>query len=298
MGAKRIAVGFCAGALMAGLAFMAGCARFGGAAEKGTALPPITAQPTGERHAGKIVWHDLLTPDPAAARGFYGKLFGWSFEQKDPRYTEILLGGKKIGGILRIGSGTDRQAAAQWLACMSVPNVAEAARQAESAGGTLINGPKGLGERGRGVLVADAQNAQFLLLEASGGDPADGEPRIGAWLWNEVWTLDLERELAFYKPLGSYGGAESNGEYAILLNEGRWRMGIRKIKQKEFAGRWMPVVRVEDPAALLGKVEALGGRVWTHPEPGQNTALVSDSAGAFLILQQWDFPESKTEVQP
>jgi predicted enzyme related to lactoylglutathione lyase len=75
-------------------------------------------------------------------------------------------------------------------------------------------------------------------------------------------------------------------------------MGIRKIKQKEFAGRWMPVVRVEDPAALLGKVEALGGRVWTHPEPGQNTALVSDSAGAFLILQQWDFPESKTEVQP
>jgi len=295
MRAKWIAVGFCAGTLAASLG---GCARFGGAAEKGTPLPPITAQPTGERHVGKMVWHDLLTPDPAAAQKFYGKLFGWSFEQKDPLYTEIHLGGKKIGGILQIDPGNGRKAAAQWLVCMSVPDVAAAARQVESEGGAVINGPKDFGARGRGVLAADAQNAQFLLLEASGGDPADVEPRIGTWLWNEVWTLDLDKELAFYKPLGKYEKADRNSEYAVLIGEGKWRMGIRKIKQKEFADRWLPVVRVKDPATLLGQVEALGGRVWTRPEPGKDTALVSDNAGAFLILQRWDFPGNETEVRP
>jgi predicted enzyme related to lactoylglutathione lyase len=298
MGIKRITFGFATGTLLAVLAFVGGCARFGGATEKGEELPPISVQPTGERHEGKMVWHDLLTSDPATAKTFYGKLFGWSFVQREPRYTEILFDGKKIGGILRIDPDVDRQAAAQWLCFMSVPNVAQAAQKVEKSGGVVVNGPKGFGKRGRGVLVDDAQNAQLFLLDSASGDPIDEEPRVGTWLWNEVWTLDLERELNFYKPLGNYAKAESNGEYAVLLGEGQWRMGVRKIKQKEFAGRWLPVVRVEDPAALLGKVEALGGRVWTYPESGQNTALISDGDGAFLILQQWSFPEGEMEVQP
>ena len=31
-------------------------------------LPSITESPTGERLPGKIVWHDLLTNDPAASK--------------------------------------------------------------------------------------------------------------------------------------------------------------------------------------------------------------------------------------
>lgn len=43
-------------------------------------LPSITDSATGERRHGKIIWHDLLTNDPAASARFYGELFGWKFE--------------------------------------------------------------------------------------------------------------------------------------------------------------------------------------------------------------------------
>lgn len=39
-------------------------------------LVPITSEPTGQHHPGCIVWHDLLTNDLAAAKQFYGGLFG------------------------------------------------------------------------------------------------------------------------------------------------------------------------------------------------------------------------------
>jgi predicted enzyme related to lactoylglutathione lyase len=278
------------------LFLLTGCQQFKGDNASATnALPSITAQPTGEYHTGKVVWHDLLTPNPDAARKFYGQLFGWSFEPTASRYTEIKHNGKKIGGIIRIDSKKTRQAAAQWLISISVPDIKQAKKQVKAAGGMIVNGPNELGKRGQTILVGDAQNAQFLLLKSPSGDPTDQEPQIGEWLWNEVWTLDRKREQAFYKLLGQYNDLQQNQEYAILQNEGRWRIGIRQIKQKEFAGRWLPVVRVENPAALLDRVEKLGGRVWTRPNSSQQTALISDSDGAFLILQSWDFTDKKKE---
>ena len=42
-------------------------------------VPPLTDPPTGTYQRGKLVWIDLLTVDLAAARRFYGALFGWTF---------------------------------------------------------------------------------------------------------------------------------------------------------------------------------------------------------------------------
>ena len=43
-------------------------------------LPPIGSG-DGEALPGKLVWFDLLTDDDAAARRFYGELFGWTFDR-------------------------------------------------------------------------------------------------------------------------------------------------------------------------------------------------------------------------
>ena len=280
-----------------GLALLpGGCANLG-AEKPPEGLPPIVAAPTGERHPGKVVWHDLLTPDPEGARKFYAGLLGWSFERKTPRYEEIRHNGHAIGGMLQLEPHTERKVAAQWLASLSVADAKEAVRRVRKNGGQVINGPEELGRRGRGALVADAQGAQLFLLESATGDPADHDPRMKEWLWDEVWSVELPREEAFYKAVGRYNDVRENGEYAILMNEGRWRMGIRRIKQEAFARRWIPVVRVADPAALLDQVEALGGTVWTRPEGGKKTALVSDPNGALLILQQWDIPGGKGREQ-
>ena len=39
-------------------------------------LTPVTESPTGIHLTGKFVWNDLLSDDLAAAKVFYGQLFG------------------------------------------------------------------------------------------------------------------------------------------------------------------------------------------------------------------------------
>jgi len=254
-------------------------------------LPPVTQEPTGQRHPGKFIWHDLLTPDTLAARTFYGELFGWSFREESG-YIQILNGSRPIGGMLRIRPQQREKVEAQWLASMSVPDLENAADQVESSGGRIINGPLDLGMRGTALLIADPDGAQLLLLDTRGGDPEDREPGLGDWLWNELWTLQPDRAAAFYRKLGKYEEVLKGEGYRVLLNEGHWRAGIRRIESPTYAGRWVPVVRVEDPASLLKKVESLGGTVWVRPEESRNgqTALISDNTGALLILQHWEFP--------
>ncbi len=259
------------------------------------ALPPIVDQPTARHHPGKFVWHDLLTPDTVTARTFYGELFGWSFQERG-KYIEIYNGDHRIGGMLPIQPRQGKRVDAQWLAAMSVPDVEAAAAQVTSLGGRIINGPMSLGERGMALLIADPEGGQLLLLHSAAGDPEDKQPGLGDWLWNEAWSTDADALVKFYKPLGHYEATERGKDYIVLINEGHWRAGIRTIEDRTWAGRWVPVVRVADPNALLDKVEELGGVVWVRPGEvtnGGGTALISDNNGALLILQQWDFADQE-----
>jgi hypothetical protein len=50
---------------------------------------------------GAFSWCELMTPDPEAAKRFYGTLFGWTLEDMDMgrgTYTVIKAGGAGIGG--------------------------------------------------------------------------------------------------------------------------------------------------------------------------------------------------------
>ena len=287
-----------AGIILLGLLFLGGCNAVREETSRGKpelSLPPITDEATREHHPGKFIWHDLLTTDEIAAQTFYGELFGWSFRAIG-NYIEIYNGERKIGGILTIQPKTGRETPAHWLASMSATDIDRAAEQVRSSGGKVINGPMHLGERGRGVLIADPSGAQLLLLHTTGGDPRDQEPGVGDWLWNEVWTLDPEPLVNFYKDLGQYEETLKGDDYVVLINEGRWRAGVRTIKQEAYAGRWVPVVRVKDPAALLDRVRQLGGTVLLAPgekDASADTALISDNRGAMLILQRWTFPDEK-----
>src|SRR5690348_3386948 len=62
------------------------------------------AEQGGQYHPGKFAWFDLVTDDLAAARRFYGAVFGWQFltvGQKPESYTFAVLEGARIGGMLQ-----------------------------------------------------------------------------------------------------------------------------------------------------------------------------------------------------
>lgn len=87
----------------------------------------------------------------------------------------------------------------------------------------------------------------------------------------------------------------TGNDYQILKKDDKWRAGIRHLFDEYLNVRWVPSVRVEDPMAIVDRVEGLGGVVWIRPdEPPSNgdTALISDSTGALLMVQRW--PTGKT----
>lgn len=278
--------------LSAGIILLSGCSAIpqnGGTSTQ--SLASITDTPTHRYHPGKFVWHDLLSTDVNASQDFYGKLFGWRFSSTGG-YVEIYNGKHKIGGIVRIEKGQNEQTiTASWLASISVANVDAAIDQVRAHKGKVINGPLNMPLRGKGALVADSRGAHLVLLHAKDGDPEDREPAMGDWLWNEIWSNAPEETIAFYKAVGGYSEIKKEGDYAIFINEDKWRAGVR-FSDHDVSIRWVPAIRVSDPGSLLEKVEELGGNIWIRPGdlPGNpDTALISDNMGALLILQRWTF---------
>ena len=56
---------------------------------------------------GTPCWIDLGTPDQDAAANFYGGIFGWSVEEGENAeetggYREARLGGKAVGGVMKL----------------------------------------------------------------------------------------------------------------------------------------------------------------------------------------------------
>ena len=270
-----------------------GCAGPGASskAKESRWLVAVTDHPTQQWQPGKFVWHDLLTPNVSAARDFYGSLFGWTFEAEGP-YTVIRNQGRKIGGMVEVKPTDEQPAQALWLGSLSVADVDEAVTFLKKEGGTLLSGPEEMAQRGRGALVSDPQGAQLLLLRSATGDPPDRPAALGDWLWNEIWTGAPADTVAFYQALAGYDSLIEADRYTVLVKNDKWRAGVRHVFREGFRTRWVPVVRVLDPAAIIEQVPKLGGRVWVRPsDPASNgdTALISDPTGAFLVVQRWNW---------
>ncbi|WEK44275.1 MAG: VOC family protein [Candidatus Sphingomonas colombiensis] len=93
---------------------------------------------------GHAVWIELATPDPDAAFGFYGKLFGWEKAGAMPmgemgEYAFIGKGeGFRPGAMM---SSSKSGAPARWNWYINVPDIDAAIADAKTRGGTLIQGP-------------------------------------------------------------------------------------------------------------------------------------------------------------
>ena len=267
-------------------------------------IPAVTGSTDGARQPGKIIWHDLLTDTPAATRAFYAGLFGWEFQALDGiNYTLIKHRGELIGGMVDQNQLPAEADISQWVALFSVSDVALATRRVREAGGTVFTPPTSLGERGTIAVVADPQGAVLALLETRYGDPpdTDGLPPAGRFLWNELWTGEVDAAARFYTGLVSLSSqpvrleaGDEPVEYRILAAGERPRAGIRTRPVEDLDPRWVSYLRVTDEAemkAILSRVDALGGQVvvpaTARPEGGL-VAVITGPSGAGIALQTWE----------
>ena len=108
---------------------------------------------------GSLAWNDLVTPDADAAADFYGKVFGWTFEEipEAQGYRIIRNGDQSNGGML------PQEGPAAWIPYFGHDDVDGLAGEIEGLGGKLYNGPVEV-PSGRFVVLADPQGAVFAAL--------------------------------------------------------------------------------------------------------------------------------------
>ena len=147
----------------------------------------ITNQQTNVALQGKAVWFDVVTEDVDAAIDFYRDAFGWSFEvRQNDVYAVATNNGQPVAAIAAFEEGDPNKGDAVWLTSISIGDVDAVTQSDVREGGEVVDGPETLAGRGRYIVVRDPQGALVMLLNAQGGDPADGDIPDNSWLWSEL----------------------------------------------------------------------------------------------------------------
>ena len=269
-------------------------------------LPSVTETPTGERLQGKVIWRDLLTNDPAASQRFYGELFGWTFEslEKNSAYTLIRNNGHMIGGMIDTVALNNRDDISQWVILMSVDDIDASIARVAAAGGEVVTPVTDLQNRGELAVFRDAEGALLGMLETRDGDPGDRSAEFGDFLWDELWTTDIDNATAFY---GEIAGLEVSDidvdegpavpeKYRLLKSGDTARVGIMPNPLEGLDPVWVSYLRVASPATIAARVADLGGRVIVEAQPrpiGGEVAFVAGPSGAGIALQTWPLERQK-----
>lgn len=272
-------------------------------------FPAIVSPATQERHVGKIVFAELVTPDLATAKHFYGALFGWTFQDSsagETLYSEALVAGHPVAGLLQRSFPEGKQRPLAWLTYLSAGNVDVLAKNAADKGAKVLFSPHDIPDRGREAVFADPQGAVFAALASTSGDPPDVLASPGDWIWSSLITSDPKTAAPFYQALFGYEifdlPAAEGYQHLLLASEDYARASVNSHNavHPDVHNYWLNYIRVVDAVKTAAQVVALGGRVLVEPRVdrhGGMVAVVADPLGAAFGLLEWPDTETKAVTQ-
>ncbi len=115
---------------------------------------------------GAVSWTELTTANPAAATEFYGKMFGWTFDNMDMGsgpYHVIKIGNDAIGGIMAPPPGAPA-GPPHWGAYVTVANCDDAVAKCTQLGGVVCMPPMDIKGVGRMAVIQDPQGAVINVI--------------------------------------------------------------------------------------------------------------------------------------
>jgi len=252
---------------------------------------------------GRFCWYELMTTDPKAAEGFYGKVVGWGtqpFPGTGTPYTTWTKSGQPVGGLMELPAEARAGGAPpNWMLYVAVEDADAVVRQAAARGGKVEFDLHEIPGVGRFAVLSDPQGAHFAVLEPA--DPSanagpETEPAPLDISWRELATADREGAMAFYAAL--FGWEKQNatemgepvGVYQEFGRAGIPLGGIyRKPPDMPFPPHWLLYAKVPDIQASLTGVRAGGGQVLNGPMEipgGDLIAQILDPQGAAFALHQ------------
>lgn len=238
---------------------------------------------------------ELITPDQAAAKEFYGPLFGWEFDDVPMGdagyYVTFAKEGDSVGGIGGQMPGLEGHPAF-WGVYLAVDDVDATTARVADAGGKVEAGPFDVMEHGRMSAIQDPSGARVNLWQAKGHPGTQRANEPGTPIWNELISPDLASATAFYTDLLGVGWEEQPMEggpaYTCLMVDGRQVGGAMAPMMADIPPHWNVYFNVESVDDTTAKVVALGGSVvapaFDVPGVGRMAVLADPQGGMFNLM--------------
>jgi predicted enzyme related to lactoylglutathione lyase len=240
----------------------------------------------------KPAWVDLATTDPAAARGFYAKVFGWNIEvNPDPQYGGYALA--KVDGHDAAGIGglmSPNQPSA-WSVYIGSDDLDALSQRITAAGGKVIAPAFDVGDQGKMAVFQDPSGAFISAWQATRmrGFQTDGANAFG---WAEVNARGVDKLVPFYQQIFGWTPKTTGSPdlpYTEFQVDGQSIGGATEMSPMvpaEVPNYWLVYFSVKDVDASHRTALESGARELTPPMnfPGGRMSILTDPQGAAFGL--------------
>ncbi|MEL6299821.1 MAG: VOC family protein [Pseudomonadota bacterium] len=107
---------------------------------------------------GHFHWNELISHDPEAARAFYAKAIGWTFDEMDMgsmTYWVANEGGQPVAGVMGFTDDMPKEMPSHWMSYLAVDDIDKRVAEAEAAGATIVTKPFDVPNVGRIAMLKD-----------------------------------------------------------------------------------------------------------------------------------------------
>jgi predicted enzyme related to lactoylglutathione lyase len=245
--------------------------------------------------AGAFCWAELATTDAAGAKKFYTSLFGWTDTEHSMgemgTYHMMKLGDRDAGAMYQMGPDM-KGVPPHWITYVSVTNVDETVKKAESLGGKSMMPAMDVFSYGRCAFLTDPTGAAFAVWQPRDHIGAGVRGGHAATCWNELITTDVAAAKKFYTSLFGWKLKESPEYNEITNSDAPYPQGgIMQMKPEmgPMPSHWSVYFQSDDLDATVERAKSLGANLVMGPMEIPNTgrfAVLSDPQGAFFCLYQ------------
>lgn len=244
---------------------------------------------------GAFCWIELGTTDQAAAKTFYGELFGWGFEDMpmgpNSYYSIFKLKGQDVAAGYTIDPERMPGVPPHWMVYIAVADADEAVRYAAELGAEVVMSAIDVFDKGRMAVLKDPTGGVHNVWQAKANTGIGIYSEPGAFCWGQLNTTDIAKAQTYYTKLFGWGAMTSGSgadAYTELIQAGVPIGGMMTLPPGvPSPSHWLAYFAVEDCDASAAKAVSLGATQCVPPTdiPGTGRfAVFSDPQGAFFAI--------------
>jgi predicted enzyme related to lactoylglutathione lyase len=223
---------------------------------------------TGIRRSGDFCWINMVTPRPAEAMEFFGKVLGWTYFEMPGIGHGMRVGERDIGGLFDIEGPSTPPGMSPMIGVMVKAVNADAICEKVVSLGGKATPAFDIGEQGRMAVCFDPSGGQFDLWEARKMLGTDADSTVhGAPSWFEAMTTDVERATSFYS--GVFGWTPEvkpmpEFDYTVFKNGARDVAGLMPIPvgKANIQPHWGTYFTVDDADEAARRAVELGASLF------------------------------------